>query len=868
VKICHSAVDESDVKNITQLLRDTFVTPPVRKVAKLSACLGISLCVGSSCGVLGDKKEPNRSLAQSTGACLDDLGPVANQFIDGSVDEGRWRSTWDCVDNTIDLFGKFVVGSETGGYSQADLQTLAQKFLFSKNTVTLKLVDGALALKATLFGGTEKRLSKPELESFRALARFLKEETSALIVPLKNRKQNPTSMNLRLLATAIETFGSHLADYLKTDANQKLTVDQAVEFTTELAKVAFTTDSATVESWTRLGLEVKSLLVHGASDGVDGADWTKILKYGSTAAGAAIAYLDVQGDDPAFQLEMVNKIQTVLNQSVAEWGTELPFAQLEKIIDHAPYSILPELADDFKIGVKALLYPRSKTVNGVTTNFRPALARILQTHTDTGIDVDAIERFIANYRLGMRSNGALTQIYANVKEDLSKADFEALARAYMTTLTSDTDKNDVARLITIANRYPGLHPANSPEILFLDQEKHSLNNLNRMSWYELAATYLLNSYGSTTTPLGKAATVDDMNTLLDDLHLTLFAMHMYHPLKTDIGAKRFMEANLFMPNGNGDDKMDLAETAVYFAFIFSSSRQNSRIMAEALEGPTPCPIVAWNVPLKLRMYNVQCFRDRLAANFNDLYVNMPRLRDELDHMTAADRATWNHTLEYASKTTGYNEDPVTEFDVSSYAGLPHYAEAIMLRFDANKDGSLDRSEVLNGVFPVFKRELSTLSKIKIDFVNKAVLLYLMQTGKQPSIGDLLGWALSFGFLKEFNARRIRVYQVFAALSPPIPGDATSPNPPPGIYPITAGPGISPNSSGLYGNTVLGMITKNFMLGLTPVVTATPADSVSSVSMFDLSTVDPAQLRGYDPKGPIIDPTSPYQEALEVLPQDL
>jgi hypothetical protein len=277
----------------------------------------------------------------------------------------------------------------------------------------------------------------------------------------------------------------------------------------------------------------------------------------------------------------------------------------------------------------------------------------------------------------------------------------------------------------------------------------------------------------------------------------------------------------------------------------------------AVEGKNPCPSKTWDIPLKLRQYDVQCFRDRLAQNFDDLYVNMPRLRDEVHGMTDAERATWNQTLEYAAKNTGYNEDPITAFDVSSYAGLPHYAEAVMLRFDKNHDGALDRSETLKDVFPIFKRELGTLSGIKIDFLNKAVLLYLMQKGEQPKILDLLGWALGLEFLDNFHARRIRIYQIFAALTPPAPPDPTSETPPPGIYPPPAG--------SLTGGSPLASVAENLVRGLTPVVTEIPP--VSRASTFDIDSVDPVQMQGYAP-GPIIDPASPYQEALDVLPQDL
>jgi hypothetical protein len=860
VKFRHQADDELDVKTISSLIREHLIACPLQKIAKIFACLGITVCVGSSCGILGSKKSTSTTLGQNNGACLDHLGPIANQFLDGSIDPGTWGATFDCVDNTIDLFSKYVQGSDANGYLATDLQFLMQKFIFSRGTVTPAFIDGTLSIKASLFGGTSARLSKAEVENFRSLARFLKTETTALIPHLHNRKVNPTPDNLRALSGAIETFGNHLAAYLNTTANPELTTEKMVEFMTELTKLSFTTDSATVEAWTRLGMEVKVLLVKGAADGVAGPDWTKIIQYGSSAAGAAVAYFNAPDGNSAFQIEMVTKLQSVLNQSVTAWGGALPFSELEKITGLAPYSILPELADDFKNGVKATLHPRSVTANGKTTTYRPALARILQTKSDTGIDAAAIQRLVDAFSQGTRSSDELSTIYSGLKEDLLPADFTTLAKTYLAGKTAAVQA-DVNRLITIAGRYPGLYPADSPEIQFLDQSKHSMNNLNRMSWYEIGATLLMQSYGSSSDSIGKAATVDDLQFLIDDLAPFLYSIHMQNPLKTGAGAARFLEANLFMPTGNGDTLMNLPETAEYLAFIMSGSHQEARIKSEAM---VTCPQQGWDVPLKLPRYDINCFRANLKTNFASIFENMPLLRDEVATMSPADRATWDQTLELAAKGSGYNQVPITQYDLSSYAGLPHYAESVMLRFDTNHDGALDRSEVLNNAFPVFKQELSTLSGIKIDFVNKAVLLYLMQKGQKPAILDLLGWALGFEFLKDFQARRIRVYQIFAVLGKPAAVDPSSDTPPPGIYP----PPAATNS--LVGNGLLAKTLNNLVLGLTPVVTQSTvavAPPPAANPPFDLSTVDPVQLKGYAP-GPTIDPSSPYQQALDVLPQDL
>src|SRR5690606_6930657 len=160
-------------------------------------------------------------------------------------------------------------------------------------------------------------------------------------------------------------------------------------------------------------------------------------------------------------------------------------------------------------------------------------------------------------------------------------------------------------------------------------------------------------------------------------------------------------------------------------------------------GANPCPVLGWDVPLKQAAYDIHCFRARWFANFDDLFMNMPGMRDDFAAMSVSEKETFYQTLEKGSKLTGYDENPMTEFDVTSYAGLPHFAEGVMQKFDRNHDGSLDRDETLDYVFPIFKRELAVVSGIKIDFVNQAVLLYLMQYGKKPDVWDLIGWAIGF-----------------------------------------------------------------------------------------------------------------------------
>ncbi|MBC7387186.1 MAG: hypothetical protein H7301_13625 [Cryobacterium sp.] len=813
---------------------------------------GLTLTVATSCGALGEKKAATSSMSQSDTACLDELGPLSKDFLDGNVSEAKWRSTWNCVDDTIGLFGKYVQGSDANGYSITDMRFLMQKFLFSKSPVTNALVESALAVKASLFGGAATRISKSELADFQKLTRFLRDETSALIPHLRNRKVNPTPETLRDFANAVDAFGSHFADYLKTESNPELTLEMGLQFMTELSAISIKSDPVKISQYTRLFQELKILLVKGEADGIGGADWTKLMKIGFRAGGAFFAYTDLATDDPAFQIEMVERIRGVLDSSLAEWNGLFPYTQVDRIIDHIPSDLLPGLPENVRAGLKSTLRPRTLVKDGKTTTFRPAFSRLAQSNSDIGIDSFAIDRLFDAFKTGLRATDHLKKIFKDTQEEISPTLFEVRARAYLSSLDA-AGQSDVNRLIVLSKRYLGYFPGDSKEMFFAGLDRHSQNNLSRMSWYEIASGLLLQGYGSSSNAYGKAGTVDDVNTLIDDLNPILYGLHMLHPAKTEIGAKRFREANLFTSSGNGDDLMDLPETTVYISFLFTATQQSSRIQDLAFGGTNPCPLVGWNVPLKLPAYEIGCFRERLRTNFNEIFKNMPRLQDDYAVMTPSEKDMFHETLEKAAKGTGFDPSPMTEYDVGSYGGIAHFVESAMQKFDRNGDNTLDRAEALEVVFPVFKRELATMSKIKIDFVNKAVLLYLMQYGREPKIKDLLSWAISFQFLKKFNARRIRIYQVFATLSPPSAPDLISPT--------------EPSNSSEPGRSALSFIGDSLMKGLMP-YEAEGTLASSANSHFDLSKVDPAQLRGYPAAGPIIDPTSKYQEALEVLPQDL
>lgn len=747
----------------------------------------------SGCGLLGDKKSPSRTIAQENSACLDRLGGLVNDFMDGEASESEWTSSWNCVDDTLDTFAKFVKPGSEQGYTRVDVQALMQKFIFSRKTVKPDLVEGLFYVKSTLLGGDYEHISKDQINRVRTLVKLVRDEGIRLLPHLYNRKNHPTSDQLRALADAFEAFGQKLNKEISPDPTKQISKDALVKLLRGLAEVSpgkdpsKVVDPEKVAAWGGFLAEAKTLVVRGPDAAVNGDDVKNILDLGLKLGGPLLAFLAVEVDDPDFLNEMVDRIGTALNGSIARWGSELPFSQFEKIIAAAPVGVLPTRAEEFRAAALGLLKPRKKQMpDGSIVTYRSAASRLTLSKSETGVDKNSIEALKALYKKGSRANAHLNRMWVSAADYLTIPQFEAMANSYKNGLSS-AEAAEVERLKTIAKRYFGLFPKDTNnksrekqmDFTFTNWDLRSLNNINRFSWFESVGELILKAYGSTSNAYGPAGTVDDLLVLTDDLRPLLNAISMVHPDTKNVHEKRFREANLFMPNGNGDLLMDVPETAMYLGFLKSIGHR-ANFMADELWTVTKrCAQTGFDPKVQLPAYDIKCFRDEFfTKSYRALWNTFPGLIAEYETYNASQKARFAYAFEAAAKIPTYNEDPVTEFDLSSFSGIPHYVEGVMQKYDANKDNVFDRNEILHQVFPVFKNELKKLSGMKIDLGNQALLLWLMQKGKSPfkcktkktaqEWLDLVAWLVTGGPFKGFTANRLNIYEIFATLGMPDP----------------------------------------------------------------------------------------------------
>ena len=131
----------------------------------LSKILLITLALSlSSCGMLGSKNKPAENSTVGGSGCLDNSKDLVGRYVSGTMDKTEWKSSFDCINQSLDFFTQYVRGSNQNSYSQGDMYTLISRFLITNKTVHRELMRGAFNLKQSLFGGDASQFTTEQIE--------------------------------------------------------------------------------------------------------------------------------------------------------------------------------------------------------------------------------------------------------------------------------------------------------------------------------------------------------------------------------------------------------------------------------------------------------------------------------------------------------------------------------------------------------------------------------------------------------------------------------------------------------------------------------------------------------------------------------
>lgn len=699
-----------------------------------AAALLLSITI-QGCGVMGDKKPTKTQLTLAEG-CFDKLGPSVMKFVDGDIDENEWKNTWACATNSLKMFRTYAQGSSPAGFSASELKGFAEAFLLTNKPVSLQMVQSFFDLKASLFGGDSRYITKPELDLAIKYADDLGIETARLIPFLRARIKDPTLPHLRALSNQLVYVAEAMANRIpniETRQFSSASLQVLLDSLDDLFQFGYPNHLAPFV------MAVKTLLAGGPSDSINGSEWKKLLNSLAKVLGPVVAAASIPDSEKAqtdvhisFLFDLMQDAKPAVEDAILYGHGAIPYKIINQMIDQVP---------------KTWLSLDRAVLKNIVQVF---VSRILQAESSRGIDLPAINTIYSLVSRWVRGQVFIEWFFRNENlGETGRISNDDLYGKLMLISASRPAYHDIS--LEIANLVKAVKPiyddskedSESKKELSLKPRGYGygLFSLGRNYLFYLISEHLVRVYS--TEAQRKRVSAKDFRNFVDDIDEFLVTINFTDRVLEDDYKKRLREADFFTFASNADGSIDIFEATYYLQYLVATSNLSNRIR-EFTE--KTCSIgkldkVGWY------LQDVRCFRKTFYAHFDEIASHMPGLsayfRTQAD---ASAKGSIAKSLEFAGRRYGSNNLPVGNIDITGMVGTLYFIETVFLRFDENGDGFISTDEAMKAV-PVFGALIASIGGIAPDQTSmiEAGFTYTLKMGHAPNkskpsdLAEFLAW---------------------------------------------------------------------------------------------------------------------------------
>ncbi|MBX7231853.1 MAG: hypothetical protein K1X29_07180 [Bdellovibrionales bacterium] len=260
----------------------------------------------------------------------------------------------------------------------------------------------------------------------------------------------------------------------------------------------------------------------------------------------------------------------------------------------------------------------------------------------------------------------------------------------------------------------------------IKNQQYNQKSLTTLNWQRALVRLLLRPYGNSES--GDEVTglsLEQLNRLASDWHKLAEKMGLFDEGMFEQSAKKILiEANLFMPSGQGDGKLDFIEAVQYLATVISGMNMVQTYWP-LIQGS--CANLGGDTHEEKFLFS--CVNKEIFLNKDKILHSMPLLLG----FTLEDQKVWLDYFSMARLTTNRDglTQPVSRGDLVETMVLFHYIENFYARFDANQDQKISVEETLIS-YPVFKENLNlALGGFLSDTDLLTLYTYLFKYGNLP-----------------------------------------------------------------------------------------------------------------------------------------
>jgi len=756
--------------------------------------------LGISCGLNTGEKAPEQNPPSFSGknySCVGQIPQQVGRYAADELNEAQITEFVRCLQRSLTTFGQLTRGKDQESYAPEEIRRFLQTFFFRERPISAKLTHEFMVLKQVMVGGELDSISRAELTDLIEMLEDIRREAIRLKPHLKYlnprliANQDPNNVGTRLadaneaLMASIRVVSARMQKGQREYpfANMEMLVSEFRDFVRWEENFP---DAHPVRNWINFFKVFKGATVNPKTPEAIGAgEWSPFLQSLSRWYLAYIEYQVGVKNQPLLQgaglhntMHLAQELFTLTEEALKRQENEtMPMAQLITIMTAAQDMrwIYPSIRVKSVESALNAAFDRMFADERANSHFRAgglnakALGLIkyefyrwaaVQMQLATNFNAQARLHGLGKPRVPNLQNNVFIPLDVRAKlRNVRDADWDHFLK--VKSLTRPLFNDNLTRVTLVQSE-------DLPRFKLV----HEFHNLSMMNLFRSAVGVVFRGYSADARrQMDWAAGVksEEAQKFYEDVRDLMVDLTWADRRNKNVGSRAFIEGNLFTYSADGlnadpaKSRLSFVESMELLAFLYSGSKASTDIYFRLLEVCRHGGGLDQNGDPKV---DRSCVSQRLSGLILDYGLNMPGLHEFMRQAPVAERDLLVKNL-IDSSFSPKNSDTlwVERNEVSIMAVVMHYMEAVLTRFDANRDGALNNKEIEKAV-PVFAGFIQSFAKEKLKkdlSVKQAsdVFIYILAYKQIPSSWNMF-WFWSTPTMNLNRAELSTVFRVIVA----------------------------------------------------------------------------------------------------------
>ncbi|MGE0526671.1 MAG: hypothetical protein AB7G93_12610 [Bdellovibrionales bacterium] len=727
------------------------------RVAALA--VGFSLTC-SSCGLfVGESppKDPAPSFSGRGYSCVGQIPAHIEKYVLDKLSPDEITEFIRCLQRSFASFAQYTRGDDAATYTPDEIRNFLHSYFLKDRQISDALLREFMVIKQTVVGGENDRITRAELRQAIDFLEDVRKEAIRLkphlrvLNPNLLRNEDPAQLGSRL-GEAIEALNESIGSFSRrlTHGKKPYSFDNLEVFLKEFRSFvdweSHFPDAIDVHTWVDFVRIFKELSVSPASPrGVEVAQWSTLLKnlsrwysvYLQYTAGVKesslwrgvglqnLFYLsqevfDLVGEAVRSQSSLTLTFEQIheLTQVMRRLGW-IPEHIRAESVDQAVRALVQTVFEDPKIP------PSSRNAQGLTPQALSLMENAFNRWVFIQLNLDA--RFhpadrtaAADTVPNLRRRWFLPEDVRRQLKDMQGSDWTE----FMRVMQMHDKQKDFLRPL-----FPDKGDDREKRRVFLvpedDLVKHDLiygfHNLSMMNLVRSLVQLIVQGYGSGSgRAQGWTAGLksSELQRFYQDFYNLGVDLRIIDRRNCTAGTRAFIEGNLFTYSSDGlgrsgeesDAMLKLTEAIELFSFLYSGGELGDEMYGLLLARCAKGPLDIYG----RRTVQRACVLRSLPGVLIESAFHMPGLRRFLQASAPERQLEYAETLLATAISPQHSDAEWVELnELSTVAVVAQYAEAVMTRYDVNRDHQLDFDEV-DTAEPVFSAFIGKFIEDKIN----------------------------------------------------------------------------------------------------------------------------------------------------------